>query len=99
MAQWIIERRLKDVSGRLKRLRRDLAVAEEQLAHMANEADDARLRALVSETPIADADAREAQRHADAQQRHRDELRSTIRELETEQDSLLDRMASSLDRS
>jgi chromosome segregation ATPase len=99
MPQWMLERRLIDVSGRLKRLRRELAVLEEQLLHLVEEAADARLRALVSETPLADAEAREAQRHADALGRRRDELRATVAELEREQDSLLDRMASESDRS
>jgi len=88
----LIERRLRDVSDRLKTLSRDLAVAEEQLAHLADEADDARLRALVSETPIAGHDHREAQRHADAMRRHRDELVADIRALEASQDDLLDRL-------
>lgn len=98
MPQWMLERRLMDVSGRLKRLRQELAVAEEQLAHLIEEADDARLRALVSETPLADAEARAAQRHADAMARRRDELRETVADLVREQDSLLDRMASGSDR-
>ena len=41
-------------------------MADEQLAHLADEADDARLRALVSETPLAEHEHREAERHADA---------------------------------
>lgn len=91
-----IERRLRDVAERLKRLRSDLAVAQEQCRHLTEEADDARLRALVSETPLAQAEAREAARHAQAQAAHRDELLRSIHELETEQDSLLDRMAAEL---
>ena len=67
-----------DVSGRMKRLRRELAVADEQLRFLRDEADDSRLRALVSETPLADAEARQAVRHADAMERRRDELARTI---------------------
>jgi hypothetical protein len=91
-----LERRLIDTSDRLKRLRADLAVAREQVAYLDAEADDARLRALVSETPLADAEAREAARHADAQRRQLDELESSIVELQREQDALLDRMAAEL---
>lgn len=86
-----------DVSSRLKRLRRELSVADEQLLHIDGESDDARLRALVAETPLADANAREASRHAEAQRRHRDDLTVRIVELEREQDALLDRMASGID--
>ena len=98
MSRSLIERRLVDVSDRLKRLRAEAAIVAEQVLHMTDEAEDARMRALVSETPLADADAREAQRHADAHSKHRDELLRSIGELEREQDALLDRMAAELDR-
>ena len=88
----LIERRLKDVSERRKALARDLAVAAEHLAHLDEEADEARLRALVSETPLAEQAHREAARHADAMRRHHDDLASQLRQLETAQDELLDRL-------
>ena len=66
-----IERQLVDISDRLKQLRGELAVADEQLAVFAADADDARLRALVSETPLADREHREAEKHASAMGRHR----------------------------
>ncbi len=92
MSRTLIERRLKDVSDRLKTVTHDLAVAEDQLAHLADEANEARLRALVSETPLAAKDHREAQRHAQAMCRHRDELVAEVRQLEAAQDGLLDRL-------
>jgi hypothetical protein len=76
----------------MKQLRVDLAVAEEQLAHFADEADDARLRALVAETPLAAQVHREAEKHAAAMRRHREELLAEIRQLERTQDDLLDRL-------
>ncbi|MGQ0824364.1 MAG: hypothetical protein ACT4OX_04900 [Actinomycetota bacterium] len=96
MTRPLLERRLIDVSDRLKRLRADLAVADEQCATFEAEADDARLRALVSETPLAEAEAHEVRRHADAHTRQRDALRRAIGELEREQDALLDRMSGEL---
>jgi hypothetical protein len=96
MAKTLLERRLIDVSDRIKRLRSELAVAEEQCAFLTAEAEDARLRSLVSETPLAEAEAHEARRHADAQARQRDALRRSIGELEREQDALLDQMAREL---
>jgi hypothetical protein len=77
-------------------LRAELAVSDEQCVFFEAEAEDARLRALVSETPLAEADARERRRHADAQSRHRDSLRRAVGELESEQNALLDRMAAEL---
>ena len=88
----MLQRRLVDISERLKRLRPELRVAEEQVAFLEEEADAARLRALVSETPLGEVEARDSRRHADAQRRHRDTLSRLITELVQEQDSLLDRM-------
>jgi hypothetical protein len=96
MSRSLLQRRLIDVSDRLKRLRAEMAVADEQCAFLEAEAEDARLRSLVSETPLADAEAHEMRRHADAQSRQRDDLRRSILELEREQDALLDRMAAEL---
>jgi hypothetical protein len=96
MPQSILERRLVDVSERLKRLRAELAVTEEQLVFLESEADDARMRALVAETPLGDVEARDARRQADAHAKHRDALRANIAELVREQDSLLDRMSAEL---
>ena len=76
---------------RLRQLREELAVTEEQLQHLAEAADEARLRSLVSETPLADREHHDAQRHADAMQRHRAEVQEAIARLEQTQDELLDR--------
>ena len=80
------------LTKRLGQLRADLSVADEQLAHFTDDADDARLRALVSETPLADAEHREAERHSIAMARHRADLVERIAKLESEQDNLLDKM-------
>lgn len=72
-------------------LRTDLRVCEEQLVQVSEEADECRLRALVSETPLAEREYREAQRHADRLQRHRNEIAARIVRLEADQDALLDR--------
>lgn len=77
---------------RLRQLREELAVSDEQLGQLAAEADDARLRALVSETPLADRDHQDAQRHADVMARHRAGLLEGIAKLEQTQDELLDRL-------
>ena len=87
-----VERRLRQVAGRLRQLRDELEVTSEQLAHLAGSADDARLRALVSETPVSERDHTEAERHADAMRRHRASVADEIARLETEQDELLDRL-------
>jgi len=70
-------------------------VCEEQLVQISDEADECRLRALVSETPIAEREHREAQRHADRLRQHRDELAARVARLEADQDALLDRFTAS----
>ncbi len=87
-----MDRRLTGVSGRLRALREELRVIDEQLAHLADEADDSRIRSLVSETPIADVEFRDARRHADAMAAHRRDLLDSIAQLERRQDELLDQL-------
>ena len=94
----MIERKLFEVAERLRALREELAVADEQLAVLAEAADDARLRALVSETPIAGREHTEAQRHADAMARHRASVEAGVRELEQTMDDLLDRLVTETPR-
>ena len=93
MRRSAVERSLRDVHGRLVRKRQELAVLDEQLGVLTEAADDARLRALVSETPIAGHDFHDAQRHADAAARAREELVGVIDELEHRQDELLGKLA------
>jgi len=83
---------LSDLAERLKRTKAELAVVDEQLACFAEAADEARLRALVSETPLAERENHEAQKHADAMARERAAILSSIAELERSQDELLDRL-------
>ena len=92
MSRPVIERRLTEVGERLQRLRADLSVAEEQLAHLTAEAEDARVRSLVSETAQSGSVHRDAERHARAMERHRDDVMADIARLEVAQDDLLDRM-------
>lgn len=90
MSRASIERRLRSVAQQLVSAREDLSVTEEQLRQLAGEADDARLRALVSETPLAEREHRKASRHADRLRQHRDRLATKIGALERDQDALLD---------
>jgi len=88
----LIERRLTDLAQRLKRARAELAVIDEQLAVLAEAAEDARVRALVSETPLANKEYQEAQRHADAMAKSHRMVLASVAELRQAQDELLDRL-------
>lgn len=87
-----MERRLSEVGKRLGELREELRLADEHLLHLSDAADDARLRALVSETPVAEREHREASRHAESMRSHRASVAAEIERLEAAQDELLDRL-------
>ncbi|MDQ1446063.1 MAG: hypothetical protein QOI20_2527 [Acidimicrobiaceae bacterium] len=87
-----IERRLLDVNARLKRAREELAVLDEQLMALADDAEDARVRSLVADSPMADRDYRDADRSAEAMRRGRDAAQAAVAELERTQDELLDKL-------
>ena len=92
MGNWLVERRLSQVATRLKLLRSELSVIEEQMIHLCDDADDQAIRALVSETAGASYEARDARRHVDALAKHRSKVIEEIASLEIRQDELLDRM-------
>jgi hypothetical protein len=89
VSQQVVQRRLTDVHQRLVKARQELAVVEEQLLVFDETADDARIRSLVAETPLANHDWNEARRHADAMRRGRDDAQARVAELERAQDELL----------
>jgi hypothetical protein len=92
MSRWLVEKRLSASSERLKRLRNELAVIDEQMASLTDAADETHVRALVSETPLADREHQEARKHADAMARHRERVVASISEMERSQNELLDRL-------
>jgi hypothetical protein len=89
MQRALLERRIRDVHTRLVRAREELAVLDEQLDVVQESADEARVRSLVSETPLAAHEHSEAKRHADAMVKARAALANTVVELERRQDELL----------
>jgi uncharacterized coiled-coil DUF342 family protein len=76
----------------MKELRTELRVVEDQMAQLVDDADELSLRALVSETPAAEHEYREAKKHADTIQRHHANVVREIAELEAKINDLLDRM-------
>jgi hypothetical protein len=89
MQRFLLERRIRDVHARLVRARAELAVLDEQLAVVADEAEDLRLRSLVSETPLAAHEYAEVRRHADAMVRARESLLAAVGDLQRRRDELL----------
>ena len=89
MQRFLVERRIRDVHDRLVRARQELAVLDEQYAVVSDAAEDARLRSLVSETPLAAHEYGEVRRHADAMAKARDALVATVADLAHRRDELL----------
>ncbi|MEX0847918.1 MAG: hypothetical protein WD023_09085 [Ilumatobacteraceae bacterium] len=87
-----IEQRLRTTGSRLRSLRDELVVIDEQLSHLADDATDSSLRAMVSDSTGDSYEARKAHEHADAMAAHRAHVVASIRELEQRQDDLLDQL-------
>ena len=87
-----VERKLRKTSSRLRRLRDELAVIDEQLAHLVDDTDDKSVRALVADSPAAAIEHRQAVGHSEAMASHRRHVIDEIGALETQQDKLLDEL-------
>tara|TARA_B110000438_G_C15275261_1_gene420171 strand:- start:8 stop:301 length:294 start_codon:yes stop_codon:yes gene_type:complete len=87
-----IRKRLTGISSRLKMEKEELKVAEEQLTHLNDEASDAHMRALLSETALSDREYREADNQARAMEAHFEKIHNNILRLESQQDELLDQL-------
>jgi chromatin segregation and condensation protein Rec8/ScpA/Scc1 (kleisin family) len=85
----MLEHRIRDLHSKLLRARAELALIEEQLAVVNDEAEDARVRSLVSETPLATHEYAEVRRHADAMERARDTMQARVNELALRRDELI----------
>jgi hypothetical protein len=92
MGRGSVERRLRKTSGRLRHLRDDLAVIDEQLVHLVEDAEEKSLRALVADNPAAAIEQREATGHSEAMADHRRHVVAEIEALERRQDELLDEL-------
>ncbi|MSV36613.1 MAG: hypothetical protein F2916_01015 [Actinobacteria bacterium] len=92
MGHRLLQRRLTQVSARMRELSEELRVVQDQMTHIVDEADEKSLRALVSETPSAAFEYREAKKHADVIQRLHGQLTAELADLERRMNNLLDRM-------
>ena len=92
MGQRQLQRRLAQASSRLREIEEELRIVDDQLGFLVGDADEKSLRALVSETPGAQFEYREARKHAEAMARHRAGLERARTETLRTLDSLLDRL-------
>jgi hypothetical protein len=92
MGKRSVEKKLRGASARLRTLRDELSVIDEQLAHLIEDAEEKALRALVAESPAAKVEHRKATEHSEAMADHRRHVVTEIAELEARQDQLLDEL-------
>jgi predicted nucleic acid-binding Zn-ribbon protein len=89
MRQASLERRIREMQRRVKLARSELAVLDEQIETLAEEAEDARVRWLVAETPLSEKESSEAHRHLELAQRAANALRAEIDQCVTDRDRYL----------
>ena len=87
-----IQQRLRALSDEVGTIKTELRILDEQIEFQTGVADDARLRAIVSETPLADRESQEASEDLTRMIRSRDDAQKRLDGLLAEQDSLLERM-------
>lgn len=87
-----IAQRLRALSAEIATLQTEIGILEEQIAFQTEIADDARIRALVSETPIADRDAQVASGDLARIMGSRTDALKRLEQLRADQDGLLERM-------
>lgn len=87
-----VHKRLEDIRLEVRRLNEEVRVLDEQVVHATEVAEEATTRALVSSTPLADRERREAQEDLRRTRRQRDEVAGRLQELHGEQDRLLERL-------
>lgn len=91
-----IEKKLTQTVADLQRAREEIRILDEQIAYSADTAEDARLRSMVSETPLAEREHRGAARAVAALQRDRSVWVERMQKLERTQDNLLDQLIEEL---
>jgi len=87
-----ISDRLTRLTDRMARLRGEARVLAEQVDHLTSVADDARTRQVIASNPVADREWHAAERDLTNHRRLLDETRDRITQLESERDTLLERL-------
>jgi phage shock protein A len=87
-----VHERLAVLSNEIAEAQTNLRILDEQLAFVEQVAEDARIRALVSETPLADREYREAREDLERMRRSHADAQQQVQQLREEQDRLLERL-------
>jgi predicted nucleic acid-binding Zn-ribbon protein len=84
-----MERRIRELQRRISAARDELVVLVEQIETLGEEAEEARMRWLVAETPLSEKESAGAHRHLELAQRAAGSLRAEIDQCVAERDRLL----------
>jgi chromosome segregation ATPase len=84
-----IERRIRELQRRIRSARAELDVLAEQIDALAEDAEEARVRSLVAETPLSEKESADAHRHLELAQRAAASLRAEISQCAADRDRLL----------
>ncbi len=89
MRQAALERRIRELQRRVRTAREEILVLDEQLEVLAEDAEEARVRWLVAETPLAEKESAEAHRHLELARRAAAALRAELDHCVADRDRLL----------
>lgn len=89
MRQAALERRIRELQVRVRTAREELAILVEQIESLAEDAEEARVRWLVAETPLAERESADAHRHLGLARRAADSLRTEIDQCVVDRDRFL----------
>jgi predicted nucleic acid-binding Zn-ribbon protein len=73
-----LERRIRELQRRVRTAREELAILVEQIDSLTEDAEDARVRWLVAETPLSEKESSDAHRHLELARRAAATLRAEI---------------------
>lgn len=90
--RWLIERRLRTLTDGVRRAREELRQLDAELEQVSEEAESARIRAIVADDAMASHDGFHAQRSADTLVAARASMERRLAKLRAEQDELLDKL-------
>lgn len=90
--RWLIERRLRIVTDGVRRALHELRQLDSELEQVGDEAEQARIRALVADDALATLEGFHAQRSADTLASARVSVEKRLARLRSQQDELLDKL-------
>ncbi len=96
MATWLIKKELAAATDRIAWMRADLAILNEQLQQLRDEADYAETTSVVAESPLERAEAADVMRNYEGMKRERDRRQRDLEALLRRRDEMLDRLSEQL---